>query len=188
MAASEVRNMDIVARLAAGGTLGDRIMKVNHAGENGAVNIYRAQLLASCWRKADLKSDLRQFLEHEKRHRAVFAAELSRRGRRRCRSYWVCGVGGFALGLVTGLCGRPAIAATTVAVEAVVLQHLDAQMAVLSSMDPAAVSAIRAIYDDELAHRYKGALDSSAGIFCFRVLRPLVSWATEAVIWLGMRL
>jgi hypothetical protein len=92
--------MDIVARLAADETLGDRIMKVNHAGENGAVNIYRAQVLASCWRKSDLKSDLRQFLEHEKRHRAVFATELTRRGRRRCRSYWICGVGGFALGLV----------------------------------------------------------------------------------------
>ena len=180
--------MEIIARLAADETLGDRIIKVNHAGENGAVNIYRAQLLASCWRKSDLKSELRQFLDHEKRHRAIFATELSRRGRRRCRSYWLCGVGGFALGLVTGFCGRPSIAATTVAVETVVLRHLDAQMAVLSSADPAATAAIRAIYDDELAHRDRGALESRAGIFWPRVLRPLVSWATEAVIWLGMRL
>jgi len=69
---------------------GDRVIKVNHPGENGALNIYRAQLLAACWRKSDLKSGLRQFLEHEKRHRAGFAAELTRRGRRRCRSYWIC--------------------------------------------------------------------------------------------------
>ena len=180
--------MEIVARLAADETLGDRIMKVNHAGENGAVNIYRAQLLASWWRKSDLKSELRQFLEHEKRHRAIFAAELTRRGRRRCRSYWLCGVGGFALGLVPEFCGRPSIAATTVAVETFVLRHLDAQMAVLSSADPAATSAIRAIYDDELAHRDIGAVEPRAGIFWPRILRPLVSWATEAVIWLGMRL
>jgi 3-demethoxyubiquinol 3-hydroxylase len=38
--------MEIIARLAADETLGDRIIKVNHAGEHGAVNIYRAQLLA----------------------------------------------------------------------------------------------------------------------------------------------
>jgi ubiquinone biosynthesis monooxygenase Coq7 len=61
-------------------------------------------------------------------------------------------------------------------------------MSVLSSADPAAVSAIRSIFDDELAHRNRAANESRAGIFWPRVLRPLVSWATEAVIWLGMRL
>ena len=180
--------MEVIARLAADETLGDRIIKVNHAGEHGAVNIYRAQLLASWWRKSDLKSELREFLEHEKRHRAIFEAELARRRRHRCRSYWLCGIGGFVLGLITGCCGRSSIAATTVAVESVVLRHLQAQLAALSSVDLAAVSAIRLIYADELAHRDRAALESKAGMFWSRLLRPLVSWATESVIWLGMRL
>jgi ubiquinone biosynthesis monooxygenase Coq7 len=38
--------MEVIARLAADESLGDRVIKVNHAGEHGAVNIYRAQLLA----------------------------------------------------------------------------------------------------------------------------------------------
>jgi 3-demethoxyubiquinol 3-hydroxylase len=58
--------MEIIARLAADETLGDRIIKVNHAGEHGAVNIYWAQLLACWWRKSDLKFELREFLDHEK--------------------------------------------------------------------------------------------------------------------------
>src|SRR5262249_5672603 len=149
----EVRTMEVIARLASDETLGDRIIKVNHAGEHGAVNIYRAQLLACRWRNSDLRSQLRQFLDHEKRHRAIFAAELARRGRLRCRSYWLCGVGGFVLGLVTEICGRPCIAATTVAVETVVLRHLEAQLAVLDSADPTAASAIRSIFDDERVHR-----------------------------------
>jgi ubiquinone biosynthesis monooxygenase Coq7 len=33
--------MEVTARLAADETLGDRVIKVNHAGEHGAVNIYR---------------------------------------------------------------------------------------------------------------------------------------------------
>jgi 3-demethoxyubiquinol 3-hydroxylase len=37
---------------------------------------------------------------------------LQRRGVRRCRSYWLCGVGGWVLGFVTGLLGRHAIAAS----------------------------------------------------------------------------
>src|SRR5580692_10157443 len=65
--------MEVIARLAADESLGDRVMKVDHAGEHGAVNIYRAQLLACRWRRSDITSELREFLDHEMRHRAVFA-------------------------------------------------------------------------------------------------------------------
>jgi ubiquinone biosynthesis monooxygenase Coq7 len=88
---------------------------------------------------------------------------------------------------VTGLCGRASIAATTVAVETVVLRHLEAQISTLRAVDSAAVSAIRSIIDDERTHRDRAGFESTAGLFWPRVLRPLVSWATEAVIWLGMR-
>ena len=83
----------------------DRILKVNHAGEHGAVNIYRGQRLVCFWRDAQLKRELEEFRAHEERHRAIFAAELERRGVRRCRSYWLCGAGGLLLGLTTGICG-----------------------------------------------------------------------------------
>ncbi len=58
---------------------GDRVMKVNHAGEHGAVNIYRGQRLVCFWRDAELKRDLEEFRAHEERHRAIFAAESSPR-------------------------------------------------------------------------------------------------------------
>src|SRR5258708_3547579 len=95
--------MEVIAQLAADESLGDRVMKVDHAGEHGAVNIYRAQLLACRWRRSDITSELREFLDHEMRQREIFADEIIRRGRSRCRSYRLCGLGGFALGLVTGL-------------------------------------------------------------------------------------
>ena len=56
------RPMEVIARLAVDESLGDRVMKVNNAGEHGAVNIYRAQLLACRWRRSDIKSELREFL------------------------------------------------------------------------------------------------------------------------------
>ena len=40
---SKVHTMELIVRLAADETLGDRVIKVNHAGEHGAVKIYRAQ-------------------------------------------------------------------------------------------------------------------------------------------------
>jgi 3-demethoxyubiquinol 3-hydroxylase len=170
------------------GTLGDRVLKVDHAGEHGAVNIYRGQRIACRWRDAALRRELREFQSHEERHRAIFEQEMRRRGVRRCRSYVLCGAGGLVLGLVTGLCGRPSIAATTVAVERVVLRHLDTQMRELRESDPEAFNAVASILEDERAHHDRAAMEKRQGIFWPRILRPLVAASTEAVIWLGMRL
>ena len=166
----------------------DRILKVNHAGEHGAVNIYRGQRLACFWRDAQLKRELEEFRAHEEGHRAIFATELNRRGVRRCRSYHACGLGGLVLGLATGFCGRASIAAVTVAVERVVLRHLEIQLRELDGVDPAAHAAIASILEDERTHHDRAAQETRQGIFWPRILKPTVSAATEFVIWTGMKL
>lgn len=167
---------------------GNRILKVNHAGEHGAVNIYAGQLIVARWRDRDIAAELAHFRSHEERHRAIFAAELARRGVRRCRTYWLCGAGGFVLGLATGVMGTRAMATTTVAVERVVLGHLDRQLRDLDSLDPEAVTAIAAIVSDEQEHHDRSAARAGAAGRWNRMLAVLVSGATETVIWLGMKL
>jgi ubiquinone biosynthesis monooxygenase Coq7 len=167
--------------------LGARILKVNHAGENGAVHIYAAQILVARLTAPALVAGLREFRAHEERHRAIFQAELQRRCRSRCRSYVLCALGGWTLGFVTALLGRTAIAATTVAVERVVLRHLQAQVDELRSSDPAAVQAIESIVADEQRHHDELAAQSSGGLWV-RLLEPVVAASTETVIWLGMKL
>jgi ubiquinone biosynthesis monooxygenase Coq7 len=169
-------------------TYADRVLKVNHAGEHGAVNIYRGQRLVCFWRDAGLKRELEEFRAHEERHRAIFAAELARRGLSRCRSYLLCGLGGFLLGVSTGICGRASIAAVTVAVERVVLRHLEIQVRDLNGVDPAAHAAVASILEDERAHLHHAAQEPRQGIFWPRLLRPVVSAVTELVIWTGMKL
>lgn len=180
--------MAISARLRPGESLGDRVMKVDHAGEHGAICIYRAQLWCARWRAPDMVGELEGFLVHERRHRALFGAELARRGRRRCRSYHLCGLGGFVLGAVTGLLGRRAIAATTVAIETVVLRHMHEQVAGLRAGDPAAAATLRDVIADEQEHHdLSGRRLAPPGLWP-RIINPVVEASTEAVIWLGMRL
>ena len=168
--------------------LGNRILKVNHAGEHGAVNIYTGQILLARLTAPSLVSELIEFRAHELRHRAIFWAELKRRNRPRCKSYWLCGVGGYVLGVLTGLFGAQAITATTVAVERVVLRHLEHQITVLDGQDQSAVTAITAIVQEEqLHHNQSEALLVTNGLW-HKILVPIVSGATEFVIWLGMRL
>jgi len=169
-------------------SLGGRILKVNHAGENGAIHIYTGQILVARWTAPDMLAELVEFRSHERRHRAIFLAELQRRGVRRCRSYWLCGAGGWMLGVLTGLFGRSASAATTAAVERVVLRHLSHQIELLSGQDEAAVMAIRAIVDEEQQHHDRSAAQVPPNRLWLRALFPIVASSTEAVIWLGMRL
>jgi len=168
--------------------LGDRILKVNHAGEHGAVNIYSGQIFMARLTAPGIVDELREFRVHEQRHRAVFGAELLRRGRPRCRSYWLCGFGGRVLGLITGLLGAGAISATTVAVESVVLRHLEQQLALLQGSDPSAVMAVSAVVAEEQQHHDCSASHIQGDRFWSWLLSPVVSASTEAVIWLGMRL
>ena len=161
---------------------------MNHAGEHGAINIYSAQIAVARLTAQSLVSELREFRSHEERHREIFRAELVRRGRPRCRSYFLCGIGGYVLGLITGVMGRSAIAATTAAVEAVVLRHLQDQLVVLRGNDPEAIAAISAIISDEQQHHDRSVAHARAGGFWPKVITPVVAASTEAVIWMGMRL
>jgi 3-demethoxyubiquinol 3-hydroxylase len=168
--------------------LGSRILKVDHAGEFGAISIYTGQIWMAHIRARDLVPELTEFRSHERGHREIFAAELERRGQRRCKSYALCGAGGFVLGVVTGLAGRSAISATTVAVESVVLRHLEEQLRILKGVDSAAVAAISSIVSEEREHFDRSSAQIRAAGFWYRALRPIVAEATEVVIWLGMRL
>jgi ubiquinone biosynthesis monooxygenase Coq7 len=156
--------------------LAHRILKVNHAGEHGAVNIYRGQVFICRWRAPELISQLLEFKAHEEGHRTHFAKHLAIRNVRRCRSYHFCGLGGLTLGIITGLLGRSAVAATTVAVEKVVLRHLEA------------CEIVKKIVEEEKAHHDSAALELQQGSFWPRILMPIVAASTESVIWLGMKL
>lgn len=180
--------MALAARLKPGETLGDRIMKVDHAGEHGAICIYRAQIAMARWRAPEMVDELESFLAHERRHRLRFGAELARRGARRCRSYVWCGLGGLVLGGATGLAGRQAIAATTVAIERVVLRHMREQAEALDGLDMEAVVALNEIIADEQSHHDLSASRLRARGLWQKLIDPVVAASTEAVIWLGMRL
>jgi ubiquinone biosynthesis monooxygenase Coq7 len=163
------------------------MIKVDHAGENGAVNIYRAQKLVARFRAPALTGQLAEFQQHEEEHRRIFADHLAGIGVRRCVSYHLSGAGGFSLGFVTGLIGPSAIAATTFAVEHVVLRHLEEQLAYLQHASPEARACVMRIYDDERAHHDTAQGQLSPEGWLTRSLIAVIQLCTELVIRIGMR-
>ena len=168
--------------------IGDKIIKVNHAGEHGAVCIYSGQIFMARFTAAHLLQELHHFRADELKHRQIFADELKRRGQAHCKSYWLCALGGLVLGLMTGLFGTRAIAATTVAVERVVLRHLEQQISLLVLIDREATQAISCIVEEEKNHHDQSTLHLKTSRFWTRLLMIVVDRATELVIFLGMKL
>ena len=165
----------------------EKMIKVDHAGENGAVNIYRAQRFVARFRSKSIVKQLEQNMEHELNHRKIFENYQAENGIRRCKSYFVCGAGGYVLGFVTGLFGPTAVAATTYAVENVVLEHLEEQRAYLYKDDLAAHECVIQIIEDEKAHHDSAKNQLQEDQLIVNILIKIVRLCTECVIRFGMR-
>jgi ubiquinone biosynthesis monooxygenase Coq7 len=162
-----------------------RILKVNHAGEYGAIRIYRAQLWLARRRYPDMVPFLEETLGHEIEHCALFRDAMPERGAKPCRVLAFWGNGGLILGLTTALLGRQGIWICTEAVEATVHRHLDEQLLFLQSRDAELHSLIAGIQQEELHHLHQATERITSRSLWVRLLRATVSTATEAVIWLS---
>lgn len=164
-----------------------KILKVNHAGEFGAICIYRAQIFVGRLLRRDYVPLLNSFLEDEIRHCEIFWAEIQRRSGVRCKSYWLCGAGGLCIGFLSALFGKSGVMACTWAVESVVTEHLKAQLVYLRSKeDLEAYSAVESILEDEANHRDLGAKEGGTNLL-YSPLRLGISLFTELTIRFGMR-
>jgi ubiquinone biosynthesis monooxygenase Coq7 len=162
-----------------------RIVKVNHAGEFGAVRIYSAQLLVAGWFWPDCAPALAEMLQDERNHRDIFRAAMPARQSRPCRVMQLWSYGGWLLGFLTACLGRNGVWACTAAVEAAVHRHLDDQLHFLQGRDPELHQMILSIRQEELAHlqHAEGHLKSPGDLL--RGLRQIISLTTDGLIWLS---
>ncbi|MDB5601655.1 MAG: ubiquinone biosynthesis protein UbiB [Xanthobacteraceae bacterium] len=162
-----------------------RIVRVNHAGEYGAIRIYRAQIRISRWLFPDIVDDLEDILAHEIRHCAVFLDAMPARHSRPCRVMAFWSLGGSVLGACTALMGRQALWACTAAVEAAVHRHLEDQLGFLAGRDQALHAAILDIREEELSHLNHAEAQLAAPNLFRRLLRNVISVLTDMLIWLS---
>ncbi|MGE5565161.1 MAG: demethoxyubiquinone hydroxylase family protein [Parcubacteria group bacterium] len=131
------------------------ILRVDHAGELGAVHIYRGQraVLDAARGKERAAGQLADMESHEADHLARFDALLNEHQVRPTLLAPFWRAAGFALGAGTALLGEKAAHACTEAVETVIEEHYAGQIAELSARDPDLAAELTQFRDDELAHR-----------------------------------
>ncbi|WP_296596068.1 demethoxyubiquinone hydroxylase family protein [Phenylobacterium sp.] len=139
------------------------ILRVDHAGELAAVQIYRGQraVMGAASGKAQLAAHFHELEGQEAEHLARFDKLLNERRVRPTVMAPVWRLAGFALGAGTALLGEKAAHACTEAVESVIEQHYAGQIAELEGRDPELAAELTKFRDEEIAHRDQ-AVDEGA--------------------------
>lgn len=141
----------------------DAMIRVDHAGEFGALQIYKGQLavLGRNGGEAESVQAIRRMARQEQEHFARFDRIVKERGVRPTALEPLWRVAGYALGAATALMGEKAAMACTVAVEEVIDGHYRNQLEQMPPQERELKSAVEEFRTDELEHR-RVALDHGA--------------------------
>lgn len=163
----------------------DRIIRVDHAGEFGAVQIYKGQLAVLA--RTGSADTIRHMAEQEQRHLEKFEKLVVERGVRPTALQPLWTVAGFALGAVTALMGEKAAMACTAAVEEVIDEHYASQAKDLGPDEAPLKAVIEEFRAEEVEHRDTAIARGAEEAPAYPVLSGLIKAGSRAAIWLSER-
>lgn len=160
------------------------ILRVDHAGELGAVHIYRGQraVLDAARGKERTAAQLADMESHEAEHLSRFDTLLNEHQVRPTLLAPFWRAAGFALGAGTALLGEKAAHACTEAVETVIEEHYAGQISELATRDPALAAELTQFRDDELAHRDIAIAEGAQETPGYRLLSAAIRATCRAAI------
>jgi len=131
------------------------MLRVDHAGEYGAVAIYRGQqaVFRRNAKTQAIAAQLKEMEAEEQKHLDAFDKLLVERNVRPTAMTPIWNVAGYGLGVVTALMGEKAAHACTEAVENVIEQHYGAQAEEVADEEPELAAIFAEFREDELHHR-----------------------------------
>ena len=133
----------------------EEFIRVDHAGERGAIKIYEGQLLAlnTIVKNDDLKEKIKQMQVHEKEHCDYFEKEIKKRNIKPTKFLPIWDLLGVGLGFGSTLMGKKAAMLCTASVEEVIDQHYQNQINQLENDEKELKNKIIKFRDDELHHK-----------------------------------
>jgi len=130
-------------------------IRVDHAGERGAIKIYEGQLLAlnTFVKDENLKKTIEKMKNHEKEHLDFFNKEIKKRNIKPTKLLPLWDLLGISLGFGSAIIGKKATMLCTASVEEVIDEHYQNQINELDSDEKVLKEKIKKFRDDELHHR-----------------------------------
>ena len=133
----------------------EEFIRVDHAGERGAVKIYEGQLLAlnTFVKDENLKKVIEEMKVHEKEHCEFFETEIKKRKIKPTLFLPLWDLLGVGLGFGSTLLGKKAAMLCTASVEEVIDEHYQNQINQLGSDEKNLKKKIIKFREDELHHK-----------------------------------
>ena len=133
----------------------EEIIRVDHAGERGAIKIYEGQLLAlnTFVKDENLKKTIEEMKVHEKEHCEFFENEIKKRKIKPTKFLPLWDLLGVGLGFGSTILGKKAAMLCTASVEEVIDEHYQNQIDQLGPEEKELKKKIIKFREDELHHK-----------------------------------
>ena len=133
----------------------EEFIRVDHAGERGAIKIYEGQLLAlnTLFKDEKLKKTIEEMKFNEKEHLDFFEKELKKRNIKPTKFLPIWDLLGVGLGFGTTLLGKRAAMLCTASVEEVIDEHYQKQINQIEDDEKQLKKKIIKFKEDELHHK-----------------------------------
>ena len=165
-------------------------IRVDHAGERGAVKIYEGQLLAlkTFKQNASLKRKIEEMKEHEREHYEYFDNEIKKRNIQPTKLLPLWDLMGVTLGFGTAMLGEKAAMLCTASVEEVIDGHYKDQTYKLGKDEEELKKKIMKFRQDELDHKDIAYENGATKKGLFGVLDKVIKTSSRIAITISEKI
>ena len=162
----------------------EEFIRVDHAGERGAIKIYEGQLLAlnTLNKNEKLKKVIEDMKIHEEEHSEFFEREIRKRKIKPTRFIKIWDLLGLGLGFGSTMLGKKAAMLCTASVEEVIDEHYQNQINQLGDDEIELKKKIAKFREDELHHKDIAFEEGASKDGLYNVLDRIIKTGSKIAI------
>ena len=162
----------------------EEFIRVDHAGERGAIKIYEGQLLAleTLVKDDNLKNTIQEMKAQEKEHCNYFENEIKKRNIKPTKLMPLWDLLGVGLGFSSTLLGKKAAMLCTASVEEVIDEHYKNQINQLKSDENILKEKIKKFREDELHHKDIAYKEGATKKGLYKILDKIIKTGSKVAI------
>ena len=166
------------------------IIRVDHAGERGAIKIYEGQLLAlkTIKQNQKLKEQIEKMKDHEKEHLEYFEREIQQRKIKPTSLLPLWDVMGVALGFGTAMLGKKATMLCTASVEEVIEEHYHNQLKYLGDDEKDLKEKIQKFKNDEIDHKNIAYDEGATNTGLYSIMNKIIKTSSRIAITISEKI
>ena len=159
-------------------------IRVDHAGERGAVKIYEGQLLAlnTIVKNESLKKTIEDMKEHEIEHCQFFEEEIKKRNIEPTKFLPLWDLLGIGLGFGSTILGKKAAMLCTASVEEVIDDHYKKQLDKLGDDEKELKKNIEKFRQEEIDHKNEAYNKGATKDGLYSILDKIIRTSSKAAI------